>query len=78
VTGVWEIWGNWSACSITCGEGVKTRQRTCMSGDVRECEGNDTDTSTCSDALNCPSTHLSLPYALVQYLLVLQKLKSRL
>ncbi|XP_060591307.1 SCO-spondin-like isoform X2 [Ruditapes philippinarum] len=54
LTGVWEIWGNWSACSITCGEGVKTRQRTCMSGDVRECEGNDTDTSTCSDALNCP------------------------
>ena len=37
-------WGNWSECSKTCGNGVKTRRRTCEE-DV--CSEIDLDSSTC-------------------------------
>ncbi|PSN46953.1 hypothetical protein C0J52_12564 [Blattella germanica] len=28
--GVWSLWVSWSKCSVTCGNGIKTRTRECM------------------------------------------------
>ncbi|KAK7501165.1 hypothetical protein BaRGS_00007650, partial [Batillaria attramentaria] len=49
----WETWGEWSACSTTCGEGQKSRSRRCVdtvSGNLAsECQGDTTETRTCDE-----------------------------
>ena len=46
----WSSWGDYEGCSVTCGEGVKIRRRTCqdpdMTGDV--CPGEDSEEAVCT------------------------------
>ena len=51
--GIWNSWGDWSICSVTCGHGYKVRTRTCMVEQVL-CEGDNNDYSTCS--VQCETT----------------------
>ena len=51
--GEWGAWSDYNSCSETCGEGVKTRTRTCPTG--RFCSGDATETATCTEA-ECPGT----------------------
>ncbi|KAH3775496.1 hypothetical protein DPMN_176899 [Dreissena polymorpha] len=42
--GGWSSWGNWQSCSVTCGTGLKLRNRSCTSPSPaaygKSCEGN--------------------------------------
>ncbi|XP_039266278.2 uncharacterized protein LOC120341783 isoform X1 [Styela clava] len=46
----WSNWTSWSECSTTCGNGIKTATRDCMTGKKtsKNCEGNSTKTQTCN------------------------------
>ena len=63
VDAVWNSWSNWGSCDATCGDGVKSRTRTCTAevGTGANCdtispdsEGNRlSDTEACNDLI-CP------------------------
>ena len=59
VNGGWSNWDTWSACSVTCGLGSRTRNRTCTnptpSGTGKSCHGHAEDTVRCTDKPECPS-----------------------
>ena len=62
VDGNWNSWGEWGDCSVTCGDGEKTRIRTCTNPPPadggKECVGDSSsETSACSKT-NCPGTVL--------------------
>ena len=46
-------WGQWSLCSETCGDGMRSRERVCNKGnncwDGTECPGDDVDSESCQD-----------------------------
>lgn len=50
---VWRDWGEWSACSVSCGQGQRSRTRTCHSNqdcpDGDSCKGNKEESETCED-----------------------------
>ena len=41
----WSLWTAWAGCSVTCGDGVQSRNRTCEKGN---CEGQKQETKSCS------------------------------
>ena len=49
----WNTWFEWSACSATCGDGSRTRERTCSSTSADDCVGEAFETSDCNER-NCP------------------------
>ncbi|XP_061173323.1 SCO-spondin-like [Saccostrea echinata] len=57
VNGQWSTWGQYSACTKTCGNGSKTRQRLCSSpaplNGGNPCYGNNSETDQCNNIL-CP------------------------
>ena len=49
----WDPWGNWTDCSVTCGNGQKSRSRACVRNgavvDSDRCEsGNGNETANCA------------------------------
>ena len=53
VNGSWSEWGDWSSCSLTCGEGgIKKRTRTCTNPPPAngglDCAGSAEETSECN------------------------------
>eukprot|EP00092_Neocalanus_flemingeri_P004211 GFUD01004529.1.p1 GENE.GFUD01004529.1~~GFUD01004529.1.p1 ORF type:complete len:488 (+),score=127.45 GFUD01004529.1:318-1781(+) len=57
VHGAWSTWGEWSTCSVSCGEGDQARDRECNSpapsNDGDECEGEARETQNCNTD-ECP------------------------
>ena len=59
VDGAWSTWGEWDACTVTCGgAGTQTRTRTCdnpapVNGGA-QCTGESTENQAC-DMGACPS-----------------------
>lgn len=56
VDGIWNAWGVWGECAVTCGGGLRLRQRTCDGPyyDGADCEGPSNDTEICGTD-PCPS-----------------------
>ena len=56
----WTAWNAWSACSQTCGQGVRTRDRSCVdtTGHVTlGCAGQNINTQACNDQ-TCLGRHI--------------------
>ncbi|XP_063687572.1 uncharacterized protein LOC134820861 isoform X3 [Bolinopsis microptera] len=58
VNGQWSDYSAWSDCSVTCGDGVRTRTKTCdnpaPAAGGNYCEGQGSETKTCSGPV-CPT-----------------------
>ena len=55
---MWGDYGEWSACSKSCGSGEKTRSRqkvTEASGGGQECQGDASETDSCKEDA-CPGS----------------------
>ncbi|XP_066271469.1 uncharacterized protein [Branchiostoma lanceolatum] len=56
--GGWSDWGPWSACSVTCGVGEETRDRTCTNpapaNGGAECDGPHQEVQACDTGVSCP------------------------
>ena len=55
VDGVWNDWESWSSCSLSCGNGSQSRNRTCIGpyyGGMM-CNGSDTEIQECNTH-HCP------------------------
>lgn len=46
---MWAFWISWSDCSERCDEGIRTRNRICLNGELGDegCEGKDYDEENC-------------------------------
>ncbi|KAI8513894.1 hypothetical protein Bbelb_082180 [Branchiostoma belcheri] len=57
VDGNWTDWSPWSACSVTCGVGTETRDRTCTNpapaNGGADCDGLDQETQDCDTGVIC-------------------------
>lgn len=60
---LWSSWGDWTGCSVSCGEGTQQRFRVFLVGqggregralDQDRCEGGETESRACSE-VQCPS-----------------------
>eukprot|EP00058_Branchiostoma_floridae_P018788 XP_002604277.1 hypothetical protein BRAFLDRAFT_88566 [Branchiostoma floridae] len=58
VDGGWSDWGPWSGCSVTCGNGTETRDRSCTNPAPAhggaDCVGPDQEAQDCDTAVFCP------------------------
>ena len=63
VDGGFTLWTTWTTCSVTCGDGTRSRSRLCTNPEPQHgglgCVGDATKTDVCNDA-PCPSnvTHI--------------------
>uniref|UniRef100_A0A672QG82 Properdin-like n=1 Tax=Sinocyclocheilus grahami TaxID=75366 RepID=A0A672QG82_SINGR len=58
VKGGWSEWGKWQICSVTCGDGIRKRQRTCSEPIPQcggSCSGEEEDTTPCATEKICPT-----------------------
>ncbi|KAJ8361328.1 hypothetical protein SKAU_G00178530 [Synaphobranchus kaupii] len=55
--GGWADWGQWQACSVSCGMGQKRRERTCSSPPpvCGSCSGQNVDHTSCDTGEVCPA-----------------------
>lgn len=61
VDGVWNVWSNWTTCSLTCGNGTQSRNRTCIGpyyGGLN-CSGAENDFRDCN-TFHCPGNSYPL------------------
>lgn len=62
VEGNWSEWSFWEECSRTCGQGNRTRVRTCSNPPAqhggKQCEGNAVEVIMCS-VRPCPGQKMS-------------------
>ncbi|XP_035676052.1 scavenger receptor cysteine-rich domain superfamily protein-like [Branchiostoma floridae] len=58
VDGGWSDWSPWSDCSVTCGVGTQTRDRSCTNPEPEhggaECDGDTQETQQCDTGVFCP------------------------
>lgn len=58
VNGNWTEWSSWNECSVTCGGGMKVRERNCSNPIPQyggeSCFGNYSNTELCNE-YPCPS-----------------------
>ncbi|XP_069129224.1 properdin-like [Argopecten irradians] len=58
VDGNWGLWHDWTACSVSCENGTRTRSRLCDNPvpvhNGRSCPGYDLDSEECSAGTMCP------------------------
>ncbi|XP_019632279.1 PREDICTED: coadhesin-like, partial [Branchiostoma belcheri] len=58
VDGGWSDWGPWSTCTVTCGNGTETRDRTCTNpapeNGGTDCDGPAQETQACDTEVSCP------------------------
>ena len=63
VNGGWTEFGSYGPCSVSCGEGTRTRSRTCTNPAPQkggaDCVGSSNETSSCHQSA-CPSTYNTL------------------
>ena len=43
----WASWERWGSCSVSCGEGTKSRSRVCKDG--KACNGDSTEKKKCKE-----------------------------
>ena len=57
IDGGWSDFGDWSDCSVSCGNGTQTRTRSCINpapaDNGADCEGEDTESQACNIAERC-------------------------
>ena len=66
---VWEKFGAWGQCSVTCGNGTKTRTREKSiqeSNGGKPCDGNPTEEKTCNER-ECPGEYSFLTGICINY-----------
>ncbi|XP_078666384.1 coadhesin-like isoform X1 [Branchiostoma floridae x Branchiostoma belcheri] len=70
VDGGWSDWGPWSGCSVTCGVGTETRNRTCTNpapaNGGADCDGPDQETQACDTEVPCPETAITCEHDTLQ------------
>eukprot|EP00058_Branchiostoma_floridae_P007110 XP_002592598.1 hypothetical protein BRAFLDRAFT_68921 [Branchiostoma floridae] len=58
IDGGWSDWSPWSDCSVTCGVGTQTRDRSCTNPEPEhggaECDGDTQETQQCDTGVFCP------------------------
>lgn len=69
VEGGWSEWGKWQQCSVTCGDGMRKRRRTCSEPIPQcggSCSGAEEETINCSTEKICPSKYSFLSFLLTK------------
>lgn len=60
VNGMWSNWGEWGECSTTCGDGSRSRNRTCNNpapaNGGNDCDSQKTNTEACEEPPACPGS----------------------